>query len=358
MTGDEGAQYITRYAAAASPEARGVVVNQLENTGYRRIANKHGIDVGTAEELFNFHVAARSGKMREIKEEGFLWDAIENRMIRVPLLESQTANFLPIANFDEIDRVLGANSNLLRALAGRAIDIQETVSDLWKASVLLRLGYPVRNAIDSQLRIWATVGAMASLRHLGPGSRNLMNNVADYAKKSRLVDRFNLVDRPNPDRIRKELQAVGREIADREKALKVLDEKLANDPSNADIAGKITALTQELKTKLVVYNSQNRALTEIEKVAIPSKKIREGEGVLDIASTIDGADGVKYTVNGAFGSPNGEQFRELSSSDSSFRSLLQDYSALYGPRIMSKSRGAVRPDDPQYYQSWAKAINN
>jgi hypothetical protein len=357
LTDNEAAQYITRYAAAASPETRGVIVNELENTGYRRIAGKYGIDLDTAEDLFNAHVSIRSGKLKEAREEGFLWDAIENRMIRVPLLESQTANFLPIANFDEIDRVLGANKNLLIALKGRATDIQETVSDLWKASVLLRLGYPIRNAVDSQLRIWATVGAMTSLRHLGAGSRNLMTNVSDYAKKSRLVDRYNLVERPNPDAVRKNLRTLGKEITEREKALKVLDEKLALDPENADITGKIVALTQELKTKLVVYNSQNKALSELEKVSIAAKKTRVGEGALDIASIIKGADGVTYTVNDSFGGPNGELFRELSSSDSSFRSLLQDYSALYGPRIMSKSRGAVRPEDPQYYQAWVKAIN-
>lgn len=357
MTDAEGAQFVTRYAAAASPEARGYVVNDLENTGYRRVASKNGLDLQTAEDLFNFHVAARSGKMREVREEGFLWDAIENRMIKVPLLESQTANFLPIANFDEIDRVLGANRSAILALAGRATDIQETVSDLWKASVLLRLGYPVRNAIDSQLRIWATVGAMASLRHLGPGSRNLMTNVSDFAKKSRLVDRFKVVDKPDVNRVRTTLRDLGKEITERQVALKRLDEKLALDPENADITGKIVALTQELKTKMAVYDGQNRYLSELEKVAIPSKKLKEGEGALDIASTINGADGIVYTVNDAFGSPNGELFRELSSSDSSFRSLLQDYSALYGPRIMSKSRGAVLPQDPQYYQSWAKAIN-
>lgn len=353
----EAAQFITRYAAAASPEARGLIVNELENTGYRRVAAKHGVDIETAENLFNFHVAARSGKMREIKEEGFLWDAIENRMIRVPLLESQTANFLPIADFDSIDRVIGANRSLLLALRGRATDIQESVSDLWKASVLLRLGYPIRNAVDSQLRIWATVGAMASLRHLGPGSRNLMNNVSDYVNKSRIVDRFKLVDKPDANTVRRNLQSLGREITERQAALKKLDDKLALDPENADITGKIVALTQELKTKLAVYDGQNRYLSELEKTAIPSKKIKEGEGALDIASSISGADGIVYTVNDAFGSPNGELFRELSSSDTSFRSLLQDYSALYGPRIMSKSRGAVRPEDPQYYQSWTKAIN-
>lgn len=357
MSGAEAAGYVERYAASASPEARAQVVNQLESVGYSRIAQKHGIDAATAENLFNFHVTTRSGKLREIKEEGFMWDATTDSMLKVPLLESQTANFLPIADFDAIDRVLGANSSTIRALAGRAIDVQESVSDLWKASVLLRLGYPVRNAIDSQLRIWATVGAMASLRHLGPGSRNLMNNVADYARKSRLIDRFKMVERPDPNQLRKNIQSLGREITEQEKGLKNLNAKLELDPENADIIGKITALSQELKTKLAVYDGQNRALAEIEKIAIPSKKLREGEGSFDIASTIDGPDGRVYTVNDSFGGPNGELFRELSSSDSSFKSLLQDYSALYGPRAMSKSRGAVQPTDPQYYQAWAKAIN-
>lgn len=353
----EAAQFVTRYAAAASPEARGQVVNELENIGYRRVAAKHGVDIETAENLFNFHVAARSGKMREIREEGFLWDAIENRMIRVPLLESQTANFLPIADFDAIDRVIGANRSMILAVRGRAIDIQESVSDLWKASVLLRLGYPIRNAVDSQLRIWATVGAMASLRHLGPGSRNLMNNIADYATKSRMIDRFSIQPKPDANQVRRTLQGLGKDIAEMQAGLKKLDAKLALEPDNADITGKITALTQELKTKLAVYDGQNRYLSELEKVAIPSKKLKQGEGTFDIASTISGADGIVYTVNDSFGSPNGELFRELSSSDTSFRSMLQDYTALYGPRIMSKSRGAVRPQDPQYYQAWSKAIN-
>jgi len=357
MTEAAAAQYVTRYAAAASPEARGAVVNELERQGYRAVAGKHNISVNDAEELYLFHERARSGKVRELREEGFLWDAIENRMIKVPLLESQTANFLPIANFDEIDRVLGANASVIRRLSGRATDIQESVSDLWKASVLLRLGYPIRNAVDSQLRIWATVGAMASLRHLGPGSRNLMNNVADYANKSRLVDRFTMKQRPNPNDVRRNLQSLGKDITDKTNALKKLDEKLALEPENAELAGKVAALSQELKTQMVVYNGQNRYLSELEKIAIPSKKFRQGEGALDIASTINGADGIVYTVNDAFGSPNGELFRELSSSDTTFRSLLQDYSALYGNRILSKSRGAVRPEDPQYYQAWSKAIN-
>jgi hypothetical protein len=357
MGSDEAAEYMTRYSAAASPEARGLVVNQLEQTGYRLIARKHGIDLETAENLFNFHVSARSGKMREIREEGFLWDAVENRMIKAPLLESQTANFLPVANFDEIDRVLGTNRSLLRAFAGRTMDIQEATSDLWKASVLLRLGYPVRNVVDSQLRILATVGAMASLRYLGPGARNLMTNARDSIKSSRLIDRFQLVDKPNANSVRISIQSLGREIAEREKGLKKLDADLARDPGNPDIVSRISALTQELKTKLAVYDGQNKYLSEIEKAAIPTKKTRIGEEALDIASPIYGIDGVSYRVNGAFGSPNGGLWREFSSSDTSFKALLRDFNALYGPRAMSKSRGAVVPTDPQYYQSWAKAIN-
>jgi hypothetical protein len=357
MGSDEAAGYMTRYAAGASPEARGAVVNELEQRGYRLLAAKHGYSLEDAENLFNLHVSARSGMMRQIKEEGFLWDAIENRMIKVPLLESQTANFLPVANFDEIDRVLGASKSTFRAAGSEAMRLQEFTSDLWKASVLLRLGYPVRNVVDSQLRILSTVGAMASLRYLGPGARNLMTNSRDSIKNSRLIDRFSLVDKPNANSVRVGIQSLGREIAEREKGLKKLDADLARDPGNPDIISRIAALSEELKTKLAVYDGQNRYLSEIEKAAIPTKKIRVGEETLDIASPIYGIDGVSYRVNGSFGGPNGGIFRDLSSSDKSFKALLRDYNALYSSASMSKSRGAVLPTDPQYYQSWVKAIN-
>lgn len=355
FTEAEAVTFIERYAAAGTPEARALVVNDLEKRGYKIISDKHGVDSDTAEQLYDYHNKLRSGKLRESKEEGFMFDKETNQMIKVPIFESQTANFLPMADFDKIDSVIKQNSSLIQATRGNISDAVGYTSDLWKAAVLLRLGYPIRNAVDSQLRIWATVGAMASLRHAVEGSRNLVFNTKN--KASRLIDEFNGVEKPDYKTVKKELQDTGAEIAKLEKEVVSLTKQLANDLDNPDLIGKITIVRASLATKSAVYESNSQMLTKIEQSKMPQRKKRIGEADFDLNSTIDDIDGTTYTVHGAFGGPNGGLFRELNSSQQTFYSLLEDYSAIYGANVASKGRGAVRPGDLNYYQEWASAIN-
>lgn len=355
FTEAEAVTFIERYTAAGTPEARALVINDLEKRGYKIISDKHGVDSDTAEQLYDYHNKLRSGKLRESKEEGFMFDKETNQMIKVPIFESQTANFLPMADFDKIDSVIKQNSSLIQATRGNISDAVGYTSDLWKAAVLLRLGYPVRNAVDSQLRIWATVGAMASLRHAVEGSRNLVFNTKN--KASRLIDEFNGVEKPDYKTVKNELQATGAEIAKLEKEVASLTKQLANDPENPDLIGKITVVRTSLATKSAVYESNSQMLTKIEQSKMPQRKKRIGEADFDLNSTIDDIDGTTYTVHGAFGGPNGGLFRELNSSQQTFYSLLEDYSAIYGANVASKGRGAVRPGDLNYYQEWASAIN-
>lgn len=206
FTFEDAARYIDEYAAASSPEARGKVINALEGRGYKVIADKHDIDSETARKLYDYHTTTRTLKLREAKEEGFLYDAQTDSMIKVPIFESQTANILPVADFDTIDKVLRYQGGAIKSAAYSGSRLVEEASDLWKAGVLLRLGYPVRNAVDSQLRIMATVGAMASLRHFGEGSRNLLSNVADSGMGTRIVDRFKRIEPLNYKIIKDDVQ--------------------------------------------------------------------------------------------------------------------------------------------------------
>lgn len=99
FTPQDAMSYLERYAAAATPEARALVVNDLEQTGYKIIAAKNGIEPEQAEQLFNYHTQLRSGKLKEAKEEGFMYDKELNQMVKVPLFESQTANFFANCRF-------------------------------------------------------------------------------------------------------------------------------------------------------------------------------------------------------------------------------------------------------------------
>jgi hypothetical protein len=347
--------FIERYAAAATPEARGLVINELEQTGYKIIAAKYGLEPEAAEKLFNYHVQLRTGRMAEAKETGFVFDKELNQMIKVRLFESQSANFLPIADFDVIDSVIQRDKSALRAVAGNTKDLIQVSNDLWKAAVLLRLGYPIRNAVDSQLRIWATVGAMASLRYAGKGAKNLRDNTS--VAKQRLIDNYNAPIKLDYKTVKDELQKNGAEVARLSKEVAGLDSKLVSDPSNMDLIGELVVKRKALQAANAVYESNNFTLTKIEEASVVSSKKRIGRENIELTSTVDGIDGTKHIAYGAFGGPNADLFRELNSSQRSFFSLIEDYSTIYGQNVASKGIGVVRPGDINYYQEWTKAIN-
>jgi hypothetical protein len=355
FTTQDAMSYVERYARATTPEARARVINDLEQTGYRIIAAKNGISAEDAEQLFSYHTQLRAGKLREAKEEGFLYDHELNQMIKVPLFESQTANFLPIADFDSINAVIKQNASSLRAIGGSIYDKIGLTSDLWKAAVLLRLGYPIRNAADSQLRIWATVGAMASLRHTGEGIRNLVDNTR--TAKNRMVDNYNAPSKIDYKALKDDLQKSGSEITRLSKEVAQLETRSALEPDNADLIGELVVKQKSLDAANAAYESNNVALTKLEQSKVASRKKRIGEQDIELTSTVDSPDGTKYTIWGAFGGPNGGLFRELNSSQQTFYSLMEDYSTIYGANVASKGRGAVRPGDVNYYQEWTNAIN-
>jgi hypothetical protein len=356
FTRSEAERVIQAYGGAGTPEARAAVINNLEKRGYAILASKYGIDTDTAEKLYNYHIQVRSGKLGELRQEGFLYDAETDSMLKVPLLESQSANFLPVTDFDTVSKILGQNKNALLAAVGNGVRIAEVTSDLWKASVLLRLGYPIRNAVDSQLRIWATVGAMASLRHLGEGSRNVINNVSNTQIGTRLVDRFTGVKPVDYKSVKNNLQRIGKEVAGHKKQIDDIKKALEIDPQNPDLIGQLAIQMNLIKTKNAAYDASNKTLGDFEASRITGKKTI-GQGDYRVASKFESADGEGYTVFDAMGGPNGDLYRELNSSERSFSSLVEDYSSLYGASVSSKARGIVRPEDANYYQEWAKAVN-
>jgi hypothetical protein len=353
----EAMRYIDEYASAVTPEARAMVVNKLEARGYQIIAAKHGVSADAAQKLYNHHVQTRSGKLGEIRKEGFLYDNETNTMLNVPLLESQTANFLPVADFDTISSVLKANKKLINTLAFKGVHLAEVTSDLWKASVLLRLGYPIRNAVDSQLRIWATVGAMASLRHFGEGNRNIVNNLSQSKIGSRLVDRFTGVKPIDYKTVKTDTMKIGSDLAKHRAEILKIQKELELDPQNPDLIGRLTVEKNLFSTKNAVYEINNTTLTRLEDGRLNPNKKTIGQGDYRVQSKYATADGEGYTVYDGFGGQNGGLYRELNSSERSFSSLLEDYSSLYGASISSKSRGAIYPQDVNYYQEWTKAIN-
>lgn len=355
-------QAISKYAAAATPEAKKLAAQAFEAIGFRGLAKKYDIPVEQIEEILTNHRLVKDGFLKEAKEQGYVYDAVTDTNLKSAFFESQTSNFYALADFDHIDSIIKANQSALRyawETKDAITNTLESVNDLWKASVLLRLGYTARNGIDSQLRIAAAVGSMAVLKHLGPGANNLMYNTGQEA--IRVVDKIKNakggIKTLSYEATQSEMQGLGKEIAGHELAIEKLNKALDKNPNDIDALNRLVAEQLKLDTKKVAFDSNNAALTKIEQAKVVSKKRGIGQGEMLLPSTFDTADGFKYTLADGFGSSTGALFQNLNSGEKIYSRILDDWSNIYKNKVIKGGRGSVTPDKANYYTEWSKAIN-
>jgi len=342
---------LDNYMAAATPEEKFVSVRNLESTVLRTMANKYGIDEKIADSIYNDWNGARTSALKSIKDKGFMVD-LDESILKIPQFESQTANYLPLMDFELMDRLLKRNSSLLKSFVGTPVQTTlhyaDILQDAFKAGALLRLGYTMRNGIDSQLRIAASVGSFATLRHLGPGFKNLLNN--SVAVPARLIDRYAPVDSGKTlKQVQQANVGVVRELETLKKDISVIETKLSLNPDDLDLAGKLNTFKELQKEKLAVYNHYTDVLNR-SKNADP--KARIGTGSFEAVTS----DGQKYILDDAFGGPLGDMFRKIASSGNSFERMVDSNTDMYMRKVASTGIGAIRPTDPGYFEQWAQTL--
>ena len=339
------------YIGARTPEERMIATINLEGEALRKIAAKYDIDEDIANQIYNNYSGARTSALKSIKDKGFMVDT-DGSIIKVPQLESQTADFLPIMDFQLMDNLLKRNSSVIRGVVGAGKDsfltVADIVQDAFKAGALLRLGYTQRNAIDSQLRIAASVGAYATLRHLGPGIKNLINN--SVAVPARFIDSYRAVDQGmNIKQVQQSSTKVINELNDLKSKIGELEAKLSLKPDDIDLNGELNTLKLVQEEKIAVYDHLSDVLS---RKGIKDPKQRIGAG----SYTVTTSDGEIYELNDAFGGPLGDMFRKIASSGNSFERLVDSNTDMYMRKLSSKGIGAVRPSDPAYFEQWAQTL--
>ena len=351
LTQEQSNGLLNSYIAAATPEQRFIAIQNLEETALRAIAAKHGISDEAANQIYNNYKGARTSALKSIQDRGFMVDT-DGSIIKVPQLESQSADYLPLMDFDLMDRLLKRNVNTINAFVGRRKDelfnYADILQDAFKAGALLRLGYTQRNAIDSQLRIAASVGAMASLRHLGPGIKNIVNNTKRVP--SRLIDKY----RPIDDGltlvgVQRASTSVIRELEELKGKIGAAETKLSLKPDDVDLMGEVNTLKLLQEEKLAIYNHYADALNKSKK-AQPKDRIGTG------SYTVTTSDGQTYVLDDAFGGPLGDMFRRIASSANSFERMVDSNTDMYARNLASKGIGAVRPTDPGYFEQWSQTL--
>ncbi len=351
-TPEQSAAILNSYIKAATPEERYAATMNLENKIFRDIARKNGIeDDDIAETIYNNYLGARTSALRSIQDRGFMVD-LDEKIINYPLLESQSANYLPIMDFGLLSNLLKREGTTIQKFAGNAKDYvlygADYLQDMFKAGALLRLGYTQRNTIDSFLRISSAVGAMASLSHLGPGVKNFVYNTNKEA--SRLVDRYRKIDsgRKLPEiqadsiKVTKELDALKSKVGE-------LEARASLFPDDANLATELSTARLLREEKLAVYDHLSGVLARNTQLT-PKKRIATG------SYEVTTSDGEKYILDDAFGGPLGDMFRDIASSGSSFARMVDTNSDIYARTVASKGIQAIRPTNKGYFEQWAQTL--
>ena len=125
----ESKSILDSYIAARTPEERMIAAINLETNGLRKIAAKYGYDEDLANKIYNDYSGARTSALKSIKDNGFMVD-LNDGILKVPQLESQTADFLPIMDFQLMDNLLRRRSSELLKVVGAGKDSFFTVADV------------------------------------------------------------------------------------------------------------------------------------------------------------------------------------------------------------------------------------
>ena len=351
ITDEEANDLLDMYMSATTPEARHTAALNIEGTALRKIAEKHGVDAETADQIYNTYQGARTSGLRSIKDKGFMVDT-DGSILKVPQLESQTADYLPMMDFDLMNRLLKENSSVLQTIKGATVNpvlhVADILQDAFKAGALMRLGYTVRNGIDSQLRIASAVGAMTTLRHLGPGFKNIVNNTVRVP--ARLIDTYLPVhDGMNIKNVQQSATAVVRDLNEIKTKIGELEAKASLRPDDLDVAGELNTLKLLQEEKNSVYNHYTEI---INKVGTTTPKQRIGTGTYDVTTS----DGKTYQLYDAFGGPLGDMFRKLASSGNTFQRMVESNSDMFARKLQTKGFGVVKPTDPGYFEQWAQTL--
>jgi len=232
-------ELLDSYLGASTPEARAESVYQLERQIFEQLSIKHGLSIENANEVYNNYKRARATAYSSLKERGYAVD-LDGTVFKAPLFESQTANVLPIMDFDMANSVLRRHNLLkenmgIRRAVGLALDgssdavnFMDTMQGMFKVGSLLRLGYMTRNSIEAQLRIASSLGATASMRYSGQGLSNLIYNTGTAAKRA--IDKLNpLSETLSYDGYKIQLDTVGQQIESIQKRISEIDDQIGYD---------------------------------------------------------------------------------------------------------------------------------
>jgi len=194
-----------RYLAAALPAERLEIIKEAERRAINTLFPNY--DQDTLDKIYKIYDARRASLIERHNNQGFLgyFDGDQFINAKSPLLERQGANTVIIADLARLKQGIDAHERVLPTIL-QGIDVDnlairtnksmaalDTINDIFKTSVLMRLGYTVRNLTEAQLSMMAKGFALPSM--VASGGKDAVGRFFNNRKAgvNRLVDNLNVV---------------------------------------------------------------------------------------------------------------------------------------------------------------------
>ena len=333
-------------AAGSSTELKYAAIRRIENNVIDFLAEKHGGNKPLLQELYKRLDKNRTTALEAFQKRGYAVDPENGDILMTTAqMRSQLANSMPMLNMRVLEKsakIAGRDVykhvtdadlvNIQKQIIGAgAKTFLDEVETLWKAGVLLRLGYTQRNVVEGWLRSAAYLGTIPALANAPQGlSNSLYNNTRRIASK---------VPTSSPNG----------KVTTRIKGMTILQKKTVDSVNQLqrrlaeaeDLARKGTSDMPDMEMLKLREQLQSKIddLTKVE-ARIGNLKSRRAMG-----------------DDGAFSGEYADIVRRLSSAEQTTREFLE--SAVMRNReeaLDDRNWKIVQPGDDQYWQELSGAV--
>ena len=176
--GPQAKEFADQYLAAPTEGERFAIIQRAEKAAIDQLFGEYGYSQEQLDKIYALYDSRRAAGIKKMKDQGFIshfnGDQL-NHSVHAPVLQSESANTVIIADLRKLKFGVDAHRRVLPTLLD-GVDVEalnvrglkgmqalDTINDIFKTSVLMRLGYTVRNLTEAQLSMLAKGFALPSM---------------------------------------------------------------------------------------------------------------------------------------------------------------------------------------------------
>lgn len=211
---DVRSRIMNEYLQTTTEAQRLDLLEDVGRLGFKKVAEKRGVPIDVAEELYKTRRSKVVGVVEDIKRYTAAVDPertnVAGQPLRLdelrtqgdgvtlsPFTATRLANTHVLQDLDMLDTALarhGGSLNRLRVATGNARDAVEGWAEhgdyLWKFATLFRFGYIARVLGDDIASQWAAAGSAAMFMRASRGVKNMAVNMGRFAHRPAIQGRI------------------------------------------------------------------------------------------------------------------------------------------------------------------------